>query len=57
MSIDTDDKIRNPEVINMECPFERRCKLPKGEEICNFPDFKVCPEYQEKAKKINLEIL
>ncbi|MFW9829464.1 MAG: hypothetical protein ACFFEY_17960 [Candidatus Thorarchaeota archaeon] len=35
-----------------ECPFLPRCSLPINQNSCNFPEYKVCPEYQVKLKKL-----
>ncbi len=37
------------------CPFSRKCVLPKKESICNFPNNKLCPEYQLKEKNLKLK--
>jgi len=36
----------------LACPFSDGCILPKKAEICQFPGYKECPEYQMKVKKI-----
>jgi hypothetical protein len=35
-----------------ECPFLQTCSLPINQTSCNFPEYKVCPEYQVKLKKL-----
>jgi hypothetical protein len=35
-----------------ECPFAHTCSLPINQHSCNFPEYKVCPEYQIKLKKL-----
>ncbi|MFX0036733.1 MAG: hypothetical protein ACFE9I_13975 [Candidatus Hermodarchaeota archaeon] len=44
----------NPTASNnlLECPFSHNCALPVKQNSCNFPKFKVCPEYQIKLKKL-----
>lgn len=34
------------------CPFSYSCILPQTDVICNFPCYKVCPEYQLKEKQL-----
>lgn len=34
------------------CPFNYSCILPQTELICKFPNYKICPEFQIKEKKI-----
>ncbi len=36
----------------LECPFAHTCNLPVNQHSCNFPEYKVCPEYQIKLKKL-----
>ncbi|MFX0005488.1 MAG: hypothetical protein ACFFA7_13580 [Promethearchaeota archaeon] len=36
----------------LECPFAHTCNLPINPHSCNFPECKICPEYQIKLKKI-----
>ncbi|MFX1389097.1 MAG: hypothetical protein ACFE9Z_03425 [Promethearchaeota archaeon] len=36
----------------LECPFLQTCNLPINQFSCNFPEYKVCPEYQVKLKKL-----
>jgi len=42
----------NPETHLLPCPFSISCILPKNGDICKFPNYKECCEYQIKAKKI-----
>lgn len=35
------------------CPFSYSCKLPKTHNLCNFPGYKICPDYQVKLQKLN----
>ncbi|MFX1309598.1 MAG: hypothetical protein ACFE8C_07870 [Promethearchaeota archaeon] len=37
---------------SLECPFSHTCNLPINELSCNFPEFKICPEYQMKLKNL-----
>lgn len=34
------------------CPFDLSCNLPQTQSICKFPNYKVCPEFQEKEIKL-----
>ena len=34
------------------CPFSQSCNLPKMESLCHFPDYKLCPDYQNKLRKL-----
>jgi len=36
----------------LTCPFSDLCNLPKMEHICNFPEYKVCTEYETKLFKL-----
>lgn len=36
----------------MSCPFSQSCALPKLESLCNFPDYKLCPDYQIRLQKL-----
>lgn len=36
----------------LSCPFSDKCNLPKSQSLCNFPDYKVCPEYQTKLNTL-----
>ncbi|MEJ2250263.1 MAG: hypothetical protein P8Y70_10435 [Candidatus Lokiarchaeota archaeon] len=36
-----------------DCPFMGSCVLPKHP-TCNFPDYKQCPEYSNKVRKIKI---
>ncbi len=39
------------------CPFSRRCILPQRKSICNFPNYKICSEYQLRKKELKLSRL
>lgn len=34
------------------CPFSQSCNLPKMESLCHIPYYKLCPDYQNKLKKL-----
>lgn len=34
------------------CPFYILCRLPKNAYICNFPEYKTCPEYEVKVRNL-----
>ena len=36
----------------ISCPFTRLCHLPKDKEVCDFPNYKMCPEYQSGLNKL-----
>ncbi|MBY9015554.1 MAG: hypothetical protein KGD68_07685 [Candidatus Lokiarchaeota archaeon] len=36
----------------LSCPFLYKCNLPKIENLCNFPEYKICPEYDSKLKTL-----
>jgi len=36
----------------LSCPFTRSCLLPKDKEVCGFPNYKLCPEYQLGLNKL-----
>lgn len=36
----------------LSCPFLHNCNLPKIENLCVFPEFKICPDYQQKLYKL-----
>ena len=36
----------------LACPFTESCKLPKIQSLCNFPDYKLCRDYQNKLQKL-----
>ena len=38
------------------CPFSRSCILPQKKSICNFPNNKICPEYQLKEKNLKSKL-
>ncbi|MFX1337278.1 MAG: hypothetical protein ACFFDK_01570 [Promethearchaeota archaeon] len=42
----------SPENTLLFCPFSQSCILPKMECLCHFPSYKLCPDYQDKLKKL-----
>ena len=36
----------------LSCPFTRSCHLPKANEVCDFPNYKMCSEYQSGLNKL-----
>jgi len=36
----------------LSCPFTRSCHLPKAKEVCDFPNYKMCSEYQLGLNKL-----
>ena len=36
----------------LSCPFMRSCHLPKDDEVCDFPNYKICSEYQSGLNKL-----
>ena len=36
----------------LSCPFIRSCHLPKTKEVCDFPNYKICSEYQTDLNKL-----
>ena len=36
----------------LSCPFTLSCNLPQGKEVCDFPSYKICPEYQSGLNKL-----
>ncbi|MHA2290225.1 MAG: hypothetical protein ACXABG_15675 [Promethearchaeota archaeon] len=47
-----DTEIEPRDVSLLSCPFIRSCHLPKTKEVCDFPNFKHCPEYQSELSKL-----
>lgn len=39
----------------LSCPFLNSCNLPKSQELCSFPEYKVCPDYQSKLNTLKQE--
>lgn len=37
------------------CPFTYSCILPQTNVICDFPCYKVCPEYRLKERQLKQE--
>lgn len=35
----------------LKCPFSHICILPKNQNTCYFPEFKMCPEHTQKLAK------
>ena len=42
----------DPKSYILSCPFSHACSLPKVESLCNFPDYKLCPDYESKLKRL-----
>ena len=42
----------DPEQEVQSCAFIHACALPKSKEVCVFPSFKACPEYQTRMMKL-----
>ncbi len=40
----------------LSCPFLHTCNLPKIESLCNFPECKICPDYDSKLKDFKSSI-
>ena len=36
----------------LSCPFLHSCTLPKIENLCNFLEYKICPDYDSKLKRL-----
>ncbi|MHA1234134.1 MAG: hypothetical protein ACTSQL_03495 [Promethearchaeota archaeon] len=36
----------------LSCPFTRSCHLPMAKEVCDFPSYKMCSEYQLGLNKL-----
>ncbi|MFX0032983.1 MAG: hypothetical protein ACFE8E_14550 [Candidatus Hodarchaeota archaeon] len=36
----------------LSCPFLNSCNLPKSQNLCNFPEYKICPDYQSKLNNL-----
>ncbi|MBY8982144.1 MAG: hypothetical protein KGD57_04285 [Candidatus Lokiarchaeota archaeon] len=47
----------DPKAHLLPCPFSVSCILPKNGNICKFPGYKVCPEYQIKEKKMKPHLI
>ncbi|MHA1105588.1 MAG: hypothetical protein ACTSPN_07670 [Promethearchaeota archaeon] len=48
----TIDSNFNLEDCLLACPFCHFCTLPQNQNLCNFPDYKICPEYSQKLIKL-----
>ncbi len=46
----------NLDITILSCPFTRTCNLPKIEHLCNFSDYKICPDYDSKLKRLKASI-
>lgn len=42
----------DPEQDIQSCAFIQTCTLPKSKDVCSFPNFKSCPEYQSRMIKL-----
>ncbi|MBY9009333.1 MAG: hypothetical protein KGD74_05650 [Candidatus Lokiarchaeota archaeon] len=38
----------------LPCPFTLSCHLPKANEVCDFPNYKMCSEYQSALNKLKI---
>ena len=47
-----DDSEINLEDCLLACPFCSLCVLPQNPISCNFPEYKICPEYSQKLEKL-----
>lgn len=36
----------------LSCPFTLSCHLPKAKEVCDFPNYKICSDYQSGLNKL-----
>ncbi|MFW9951080.1 MAG: hypothetical protein ACFFKA_13260 [Candidatus Thorarchaeota archaeon] len=43
----------------ISCPFSHVCNLPKSQNVCGFPEYKICPDFKTKMLHIkgSLKIL
>ncbi|MFW9771082.1 MAG: hypothetical protein ACFFFB_08485 [Candidatus Heimdallarchaeota archaeon] len=41
-----------PNLHILSCPFLNSCSLPKSQNVCNFPEYKICPDYQSKLNNL-----
>ncbi len=32
----------------LSCPFSHACNLPQSQNICGFPEYKICPDFETK---------
>ncbi|TXT66778.1 MAG: hypothetical protein BAJALOKI3v1_10048 [Promethearchaeota archaeon] len=46
----------NKEFNILFCPFSESCILPQKCEICKFPNYKQCPEYELKFSKLKRKL-
>ncbi|MBD3212371.1 MAG: hypothetical protein GF311_07170 [Candidatus Lokiarchaeota archaeon] len=42
----------DPEVHILPCPFNSSCTLPQTENICLFPNYRQCSEFQQKERNL-----
>lgn len=54
MYIMSSDLNSNLDNLLLACPFLNSCNLPKNQNLCNFPEYKLCPDYQVKLQKVKL---
>ena len=47
-----DKELELRDVSLLSCPFTRSCHLPKAKEVCDFPNYKICSEYQLGLNKL-----
>ena len=40
----------------LSCPFSHKCSLPRIENLCYFPDYKICPDYCSNLKRIKISM-
>ncbi|MFX1288203.1 MAG: hypothetical protein ACFFFY_06565 [Promethearchaeota archaeon] len=40
----------------LSCPFSYKCNLPKIENLCIFPDYKICPDYDSNLRRLKASI-
>lgn len=40
----------------LSCPFSHKCTLPMIESLCNFPKYKICPDYDSNLKRMKSSI-
>ncbi|MFX0106153.1 MAG: hypothetical protein ACFE75_11765 [Candidatus Hodarchaeota archaeon] len=42
----------NPDLYLLSCPFAHVCSLPQTKDTCVSPQYKICPEYQDRLSKM-----
>jgi len=40
----------------LACPFSHACNLPKNHNTCGFPEYKMCPEHDQKLLKLKASV-